>query len=456
MHKRILSFFIFCGFFLAGCGVRSSDSSFETVRSIIEERIPEKMVWREGAEEIKRQLLQEIQQEGLTQEKAVQLALVNNPDLFAYYENLELGYADLLEAGLMQNPFFSASVRFPSQSRYHLNNLFDAALSFLDLFLVPLRKRAVEAEIRVIESRVGQKVLDLVREVQIHWLGVKILELQLEEDEKRVELKYLAAGLTALQKKAGNINALNARDKEIHYEEVVERQKGLEADLEAAREKMNRSLGLFGKEVFWKITGELDWEKELELLPNLGQMQRVAIENRLDVEALRRETNAIAQKAKLKQWWTYSNLLVGVSSEMQPEGFTTTGPSIELQIPIFNYGQGEKKRYYARLEQAQKMLLSKAVQTCSEVREFFQTASKYRSQVEDLETKILPNLEKQIISGQAHYNVMTLGSYALLDLKENEVQATIEYIQALHLYKRAKIELLHAVGGSFALLRGQE
>ena len=70
MNKLMLSPFFFCGLFLAGCSVRSSDSSFETVRTVIEERIPEKIVWREGVSEIKTQLLQEIQEEGLSQEKA--------------------------------------------------------------------------------------------------------------------------------------------------------------------------------------------------------------------------------------------------------------------------------------------------------------------------------------------------------------------------------------------------
>ncbi len=441
--------------FLSGCSTRSSNSSFEAVRGVIEERISEKIVWRDGVEEIKRDLLQEIKQEGLTQEKAIQLALINNPDLFAYYENLELGYADLLEAGLMQNPFFSASVRFPSQSGYHLNNLFDAALSFLDLFLIPLRKRAVESEIQVIEAEVGQRVLDLVKEVQTHWLELKALELQLEEEGKIVDLKQMAAGLAGAQKRAGNINALNARSKEIQYEEAIERRKALEADLETAKEKMNRALGLFRKETFWKIAGEIDWQKDPEL-PALSRMEKAAIENRLDIEAIRRETNVIAQRAKLKQWWTYSNLLVGVSSEMQPEGFTTTGPLVELQVPIFNYGQGEKKRYHARLEQTQKRLLSKAVEACSEVREFFKTANKYRSQLVDLEEKILPDIEQQLVSGQAHYNVMTLGVYDLLDLKESQIQMMIERIQALQHYKKARIELLYAVGGSFDLVRRQE
>ncbi len=93
---------------------------------------------------------------------------------------------------------------------------------------------------------------------------------------------------------------------------------------------MNRALGLFGKEVFWKMAKELDGDKEPDL-SDLYQMELAAVENRLDIEAIRREAHAIVQRAKLKVWWTYSNLLMGVSSEMQPEGFTTTGPFIDLQ-----------------------------------------------------------------------------------------------------------------------------
>ncbi len=446
---------ILCSLFLASCSTRSSDTSFESVRQVIEERISKQMVWREGVEEIKQQFLQEIEKKGLTQENGVQLALVNNPELFAYYEDLEIGYADLLEAGLMQNPFFSASVGFPNKSGYVLSNVFDAAISFLDLFLIPFRKKAAEAAIKVIESQIGQKVLDLVQEVQVNWLEVKSLDLQLAEEKKLVELSHLAASLAKLQNQAGNISALQAKGHEIQHEEAVEKFKGFEAELEMAREKMNRLLGVFGNEAHWKIAGEIDWKNDIDL-PDLNTLEKAAIENRLDIETIRRETDAIAQKAKLKEWWTYSNLLLGVSSEKQPEGFTTIGPSISLEVPIFNHGQGAKKRYHAELEQNQKKLLSKAVHACSEVREFFKTASKYQSQLKDFEGTIFPNLQEQLILGQLHYNVMTLGIYDLLELKANEVRATIEHIHALQLYKKARIDLLYAVGGSVDLLRKQE
>jgi cobalt-zinc-cadmium efflux system outer membrane protein len=336
-----------------------------------------------------------------------------------------------------------------------LNNIFDAAISFLDLFFIPLRKRAAEAEIKVIESLMGQKVLDLAQEVQVNWLEVKSLELQMAEERKLIELKEITAVLANLQSQSGNISALQARSREIQYKEAVEKLKGFEAEIEIGREKLNRSLGLFGKETGWKIAGEIDWKNEVSL-PDLNVMEKAALENRLDIEAIRRETHLIAQKAKLKEWWTYTNLMVGASSEKQPEGFTTTGPSISLIVPIFNHGQGEKKKYHAQLEQTQRKLLSKAVEACSDVRGFLKTVHKYRSQLEDLESSILPSLQQQMILGQAHYNVMTLGVYGLLDLKANELQATIERIQVLQKYKKARINLLYAVGGSFDLVRKQE
>ena len=55
------------------------------------------------------------------------------------------------------------------------------------------------------------------------------------------------------------------------------------------------SLGLFGNEANWIIKGEIDWEQETGL-PDLCQMEKAAIENRLDIESIRRETTAIAKK----------------------------------------------------------------------------------------------------------------------------------------------------------------
>jgi len=43
----------------------------------------------------------------------VQIALLNNKDLQATYEDLSIAQADLVQAGLLQNPVFGASLALP-------------------------------------------------------------------------------------------------------------------------------------------------------------------------------------------------------------------------------------------------------------------------------------------------------------------------------------------------------
>lgn len=399
------------------------------------------------------ELIQDINLSGLTQEKAIQIALANNPELFAYYDNLELGYAELLEASLRQNPKIYTSRRYPSRPDEKVDKLYDTTASILDNFLIPLRQRAAQAEILVIESQVDQKVIDLVKEVQINWLDVKILELQIDKENLRVELKSIATDLVDLQYKAGNVSLLKARERD-KYTEAQEKLKELLAELEIAREKLNRSLGLFGNNACYKLSGDVAWKND-PAFPDINILENIAIENRPDLEAIRREIYTLAQKAKLKEPWTYTNLRMGVSSERDSDGLTVTGPLLDIDLPVNNYGQGEVKKYNTLIAQAQKKLLAKAVEACSEVRGLLKAAKIYRSQLESYET-ILPDHAKQVALGQAHYNVMTLSPFALFDLKDDEAQALIEQIHALKKYSKAKIELLHAVGGSFNILGRKE
>jgi outer membrane protein, heavy metal efflux system len=400
------------------------------------------------------ELLQGIYQEGLTDKLAVKLALINNPDLLAYYKNLEIGYAGLIEAGLRENPSVSLSARFPNEPGMRVNKEFEIAINYLDYFLIPLRERVAKADLQVIESEIRQQVIDLVKEVEINWLHVKILELLIDKEAELVELKEIAAGLSGLQNKAGNINDLEARNRKIHFEEAAGRLKILEVKLKAGREKLNRSLGLFESETCWNLAGEIDWKNDFSY-PFLGDIEKALVENRPDIEAMRREIYAIAQKAELEQPWTYSNIKVATSTEREPDSLIVSGPAVELEVPVFNHGQAERFKYGALLQQAQKNLVAKVVQGLSQARELFNAVNQYRSLLEDLEIKILPDLAQQIKDGQALLNVMTIGVYDLFELKENEIRATIDYLHTLKKYKQARIELLHAVGGSFAHLGGR-
>ena len=76
----------------------------------------------------------------LTADEAVQIALLNNRDLQAVYSDLGVAQADLVQAGLLNNPIFEAAIKFPT-SGGQANLEFITVMNFLDVFYMPLRKR---------------------------------------------------------------------------------------------------------------------------------------------------------------------------------------------------------------------------------------------------------------------------------------------------------------------------
>ena len=80
--------------------------------------------------------IRELLQKELTPELATQIALLNNRNLQAIYEDLGIAKAQLAQAGLLKNPIFSFSYRFSTQSA--VTDLIDISLiqNFLEILYV--------------------------------------------------------------------------------------------------------------------------------------------------------------------------------------------------------------------------------------------------------------------------------------------------------------------------------
>jgi cobalt-zinc-cadmium efflux system outer membrane protein len=82
--------------------------------------------------------------EPLNAGKAVQIALLNSRRLRAVYEELGIAQAELVKAGLPKNPILDFTVRFVNGG----GTIYEWALlqNFIDIFMIPLRKRFAEAD----------------------------------------------------------------------------------------------------------------------------------------------------------------------------------------------------------------------------------------------------------------------------------------------------------------------
>ncbi len=63
------------------------------------------------------------------------IALQNNPNLQAEFENIGIAQGDLINAGLFSNPQLELSVRVPNKGGFALNTDYTLTTSVLDFFL---------------------------------------------------------------------------------------------------------------------------------------------------------------------------------------------------------------------------------------------------------------------------------------------------------------------------------
>src|SRR5678816_3095809 len=104
---------------------------------------------------------------------------------------------------------------------------------------------------------------------------------------------------------------------------------------------------------------------------SLQRLESRAVAQRLGLQAARMQLDLIGQSLALRTRTRYipAEIKTGVDSEKETDGARVTGPTLDLELPIFNQGQGEIAKLTAQYRQAQRELEAMAINAQSEVRE---------------------------------------------------------------------------------------
>lgn len=421
-------------------------NSEDCVSGIIEERIDKTIQWNRGCalDEQVSCKIQSLLQYELTADAAVQIALLNNPQIQATFEDIGISQADLVEAGLLSNPIFDLFIRYPNKKHFVADIEYSITASFIDLFLIPLRKRVARAELDQTTLRVTNRILDLAFEVEQTYYQLQAAQQELKYTQAIVEITGIQSEIVARQENTRNVNKLDFEQMQSQFLGAKLEIARIENEIIHLKEKLNRLLG-FCEDVNWTIANEFP-ETDYQGLP-IDRLECVAFRERLDLQAARFEVLRLSHKLGIKQWWVYTNGRVGIGGERDPDGLNTLGPAFSGEIPIFNYGQAARLRLHAELRQAQDRLNYLEIQTLSEVREAHKLLMNNLEVINDYQTQIFP-LQNQILeASEALYNVMGLGVDRLLENKRQELQAYKNYIGSLRNYWIARVQLDRALGG---------
>jgi outer membrane protein, heavy metal efflux system len=439
---------------LIGCSV-PKEAGFPDVSKAVEPRTGHKIFWNRGgeADAAVANAVRKMLEHELSAAEAVQIALLNNRSLQATYEELSISQADLVQAGLLQNPTLMGGIHFPIRPA-PVEGLSGPTADigiehdFLSLLLLPARKRVAASAFEATKLRVGGEVVELAYRVRAAYFTLQgamqiaaMRELVLDAAEASVDL-------ARRQHEAENVSDLDFENEQNAYDQLELDLRKSQAEVVSAREALTRLMGLWGVNASWKIQAQLPDLPADD--PPLDHAESTAIAQRLDVAAARQEAQTRSHAlAMAKNWRWLGGASLGAEYLREPEG-TFVGPNASIELPIFDQKQAAIARLEAELRQAQARLAALSVDARSEVREARARVGYSRNLVEHYRAVVIPRRERIVALTQEQYNAMLVGVYQLLVAKQNEVSAYREYIEAVRDYWIARSDLDRSAGGRLA------
>ncbi|MGQ0506785.1 MAG: TolC family protein [Myxococcaceae bacterium] len=441
---------------LGGCASISKERGHAEVAQLVQERAGFKTQWDQGTpadEQVGRQV-NALLQAGLTRHGAIEIALVNNPTLQATYEELGVAQADLVEAGLLPNPTLQGSIGFPVLEG-GLEYEGSLVQSFLGIFVLPLRKKVAKEQFTVDMLRVAHQALEAVASVRKSMARVQAQVQLVELRRLALSAESASAELAERRFKAGNISELEVAMEQAAFQQARLELAEAELGLTQRREEINRLLGLWGAQTDWKLAEKLPDIPDKEL--PLEHVEARAIRQRLDVDAARKQALLMQNAVGLAKSTRFLGLLeVGVHVHQDADGPRLFGPTLSIELPIFNQRQPLIARLESQRSQAERKLRALSINARSEVRLALAQLLTVRERVEHYRQVLLPLREKVIAQAQLQYNGMQIGLPQLLDVKKKQLEGYAEYLGTVREYWETRAELEQLMGGSIGPITQQQ
>jgi len=244
---------------------------------------------------------------------------------------------------------------------------------------------------------------------------------------------------------AGNVIQLDVARERALYEDARLALATAEADLVVDSEHLNRLMGLWGEEANWRIGPRLpDIPAERLAMEDLEQQ---AVEANLNLAMQRHHIDAIATLLGITNKKALVPVLeLGVGSELE-DSVWEVGPTIVLEVPIFDQGQARRAAARSDLRRAQQVYWALGVDLRSGARALYQRLETARRRAEHVRDVVLP-LNNQIVSETLlQYNAMQLGVFELLMAKRSQVAAGLQFIETRRDYWLVRTEVEQLLSG---------
>ena len=387
----------------------------------------------------------------LTADAAVQIALLNNRGLQAAYNELGIAEAARVQASLPPNPTFSVE-RLSGFAEIELEKRIIG--NILAIATLPARADIAADRFRQAQLRAAEETLRVAAETRRAYYRAVASRQTIFVLAQAKSSAETATQLSRRLGESGAISKLNQAQDQVFYAEVTGQLATARQRMLSERERLVRSLGLWGGDLDFKIPDTLpSMPRRPQVLP---AVEVDAVRRRIDIQVARLEIGALAKSYGLTQATRFVNLLevayVDKQVKERADGRKTrdTGFEVEFQIPLFDFGEVRARQAEQTYQQAINRLAEKAVNARSQAREAYRSyratydiAAHYRREVLPLRKVIT---EETLL----RYNAMQVDVFALLTEVRQRTASINAGVQAQRDFWLASVDLAVSVMGGGA------
>lgn len=433
---------------LGGCASFAPDGGFTAVEQA-GEQLDKQVVWAKTPEQRSElaERVAELLAQPLTVEAAVQVALLNNRSLQASFDELGISEAERVQAGRIPNPGFSfgrleKGTEVEYERGLHVN--------LARLIAMPLTSEMEAKRFEQVQRQTSLALFELATQTRKAWLRAVAAQESLNFMRQVMDSAEVGAELARRLTSVGNYSVLQQAQEQSFYADAGLNLIRAEQARVQAREQLTRLLGLWGEQIDYRLPERLpELPAMAEQLPNV---ERLAMQQRLDIQAVRLDAERLASNLGLSKTTRFINVLeLGAVSNRSNEEPTQRGYEISVELPLFDWSGAKVAKAEAQYRQMLNRAAATAINARSQVREAYlgyraahDIARHYRDEVIPLRARIA---EENVLQ----YNGMFISTFDLLADARKQILAVDGYLQAQRDFWTAKADLDMAMLGTPSL-----
>lgn len=384
----------------------------------------------------------------LTADAAVQAALLNNRGLQAAYDELAAAEARMVGESLPPNPSFSL-VRIVGSAELEIERRI--VTDILALATLPARSEIARLRFHAAQLAAALETLRVATAARrAYYEAVAARETAgfLAQAEASARA---SAELARRLAETGAANKLDRAREQVFHAETSAQLAAARQRAASAREALIRALGLAGGDLAFRLPDALPaLPRRARSLPTV---EADAIRRRVDLQIARIELDALAKSYGLTRATRFINVLdAGYADKITRDELTgqrvrQRGFEVELQVPLFDFGEARLREAQATYMQAVDRLAEKAVNARSQAREAYATYRSAYDIASRYQRDILPLRRTIADEAQLRYGAMQIDEFALLVEARQRINATIAAVDAKRAFWLTSADLLAAVVG---------